>query len=198
MPGGKTKQKMKNLKLLVVVAGLLVAGSVSAQMKVGYINLDQVVSLMPETKKIIDTLLPKFQADSLNPQLSYYVSEFQRKDSLLTKGDTTKLTMAVKNTMRAEMEEIANIVQNWQGYAQQVMEAKRDQMLGPVYQRVYDAVKTVAKEKGYTHVLTKEAFLIAPDTDDMLLVVAQKLKLKLPPMAQPGASTPGGAKPAGN
>ena len=188
---------MKKLKVLIVVAGLLVAGSVSAQMKIGYINLDQVVGLMPETKKIIDTLLPKFQSDSLNPQLTYYVTEFQRKDSLLrADSGVNKLPKTVKDQMRAEMEDYANIVQNWQAYVQQVLEAKRDQMLGPIYQKVYEAVKTVAKEKGYSHVLTKEAFLIAPDTDDMLLVVAQKLKLKLPPTAQTGGAP--GAKPAGN
>ena len=189
---------MKKLKLLIVVVGLLVAGSVSAQMKIGYINLDNVVALMPETKKIIDTLLPKFQADSLNPQLNFYVSEYQRKDSMLNKGDTSRLPSSVKNQLRADMDEYANIVQNWQGYAQQVLEAKRDQLLGPVYQKVYEAVKTVAKEKGYTHVLTKEAFLVAPDSDDLLIVVAQKLKLKLPPQLQGGAANTPANKPAGN
>lgn len=190
---------MKKLKLFIVVAGLLVAGSSSAQMKIGYINLDNVVALMPETKKIIDTLLPKFQSDSLNPQLSYYVSEWQRKDSILIADSLAgkKLPKSVRDQMRAEMGEYENIVQNWQAYAQQVMEAKRDQMLGPVYQKVYEAVKTVSKEKGYTHVLTKEAFLVAPDTDDLLIVVAQKLKIKLPPQLQPGA-TPAGNRPAGN
>lgn len=187
---------MKKLKVLIVVAGLLIAGSASSQaVKIGYINLDNVVALMPETKKVIDTLLPKFQADSLNPQLTYYVSEFQRKDSLMrADSGINKLPKQVKDQMQQEMEEYASIVQNWQQYVQQVMEGKRDQMLAPVYQKVYEAVKTVAKEKAYTHVLTKDAFLVAPDTDDMLFAVATKLKLKLPPAAQPGA----GAKPAGN
>jgi outer membrane protein len=187
---------MKKLKVLIVVAGLLIAGSASSQaVKIGYINLDNVVALMPETKKVIDTLLPKFQADSLNPQLTYYVGEYQRKDSLLKADETAKkLPKQVTDQMKAEMEEYANIVQNWQQYVQQVMEAKRDQMLAPVYQQVYEAVKTVAKEKAYTHVLTKDAFLVAPDSDDLLTSVATKLKLKLPPAAQPGT----GAKPAGN
>lgn len=190
---------MKKLKVLVVVAGLLYAGSASAQMKIGYINLDNMVALMPQTKKVIDTLLPKFQADSLNPQLSYYVSEYNRKDSMVNTADSVKYPAQVRNQMRAEMEEYANIVQNWQSYTQQVLEAKRDQLLAPVYQQVYEAVKTVAKEKGYTHVLTKEAFLVAPDADDMLIAVAQKLKVTLPPQLQPGgAKPPAGNKPAGN
>ena len=186
---------MKKLKVLIVVAGLLIAGSASSQVKIGYINLDNVVALMPETKKVIDTLLPRFQVDSLNPQLTYYVSEYQRKDSLLRDDSVKKkLPQQVKDEMMKDMEEYAGIVQNWQQYAQQVMEGKRDQMLAPVYQKVYEAVKTVAKEKAYTHVLTKDAFLVAPDTDDLLASVATKLKLKLPPAAQPGAGT----KPAGN
>jgi len=33
--------------------------------------------------------------------------------------------------------------------------------LAPIYSEVYAAIKVVAKEKGYTHVLNKEAFLVA-------------------------------------
>ena len=44
-------------------------------------------------------------------------------------------------------------------------------------------VKDIRIGLGYTHVLSKEAFLVAPDGDDMLALVAAKLKLKIPPTA---------------
>ncbi len=184
---------MKKLKVLIVVAVMLMAGSASAQMKIGYINLDNMVVLMPETKKIIDTLLPKFQVDSLNPQLNYYISEYTRKDSLL-KADSglNKLPKQVKDQMANEMQEYLNVVQNWQSYVEQVLEAKRDQLLAPVYNKVYDAVKAVAKEKGYTHVLAKESLLVAPDADDLITPVAAKLKVTLPKPQTGGASPPTG------
>jgi len=41
-------------------------------------------------------------------------------------------------------------------------------------------VRTVAKEKGYAYVMSKDAFLVAPDGDDMLPAVAAKLGVKVP------------------
>ena len=55
------------------------------------------------------------------------------------------------------------------------------------------AFDNVAKTKGYTHVLSKDAFLVAPEGDDMLLAVASYLKVKLPPQLQPKPTT--GNKP---
>ena len=53
-------------------------------------------------------------------------------------------------------------------------------MLSPIYKKVYDAIKLVAKEKGYSHVFNKEAFLVAPEGDDMIMLVAAKLKINVP------------------
>ena len=73
---------MKNFFTIVVVAmGFLLSGSAGAQMKIGYIKIDNMVALMPETAKL-DSLLDRFQVDSLNPQYTYMVSEYQRKDSM--------------------------------------------------------------------------------------------------------------------
>ena len=61
---------MNKIKLLFVAAVLFIsAGSAMAQ-KTGYISVDQVVSLMPETARL-DSLLRKYQADSINPQFQY-------------------------------------------------------------------------------------------------------------------------------
>ena len=72
-------------------------------------------------------------------------------------------------------------IQNWQSISQQAVENKQGELLQPVYKKVYDAIRAVAKEKGYTHVLSKDVFLVAPEGDDMLAAVATKLKVKLPP-----------------
>jgi outer membrane protein len=39
----------------------------------------------------------------------------------------------------------------------------------------------VAKEKGYAYIFTSEALIVAPPSDDILPLVAQKLGIKLPP-----------------
>jgi outer membrane protein len=170
----------KFLTVIVVAAGLFMAGGASAQMKVGYISVDNMVGLMPETAKL-DTLLERYQADSLNPQYAYIVSEYQRKDSLYR--DSIHTPSAVRKQIAEELPNLIYQIQNWQSIVQQATENKQNELLRPIYTKVYDAVKAVAKEKGYTHVFNKEAFLVAPEGDDMLLMVAAKLNVKVPTQA---------------
>jgi outer membrane protein len=181
---------MNRLKLFFLAA-VMVAGAatVNAQ-KSGYISVEQVVYLMPEISRI-DTTLQKFQADSLNAEFGSLVQEYNYKDSILTKTDTTKIPAAVKRQHRQDMEQIAYQVQNWQQISQNVMQNKQQELMGPVYQRVMKAINDVAKENGYAFVYSQEALLVAPPGDNLLPLVAKKLNIKLPTAGnqQGGAAT---------
>jgi outer membrane protein len=158
---------------------LLAATAANAQ-KIGYIRIDDMVQLMPESAKI-DTMLQKYQVDSLNSTLNNIVQEYQYKDSMLTKVDTSKTPKQVLAQLRTDVNVLTYQIQNWQTLAGQAYQAKQEQLYGPVYQKVVAAIKTVAKEKGYTYVLSKDVFLVAPDGDDLLPPVATKLGVKVPP-----------------
>src|SRR5438093_1739708 len=152
---------MNKIRIFVVAAILfLSAGSAMAQ-KTGYISVDQIVSLMPETARL-DTLLRKFQADSLNPQFTYMVQEYQRKDSMVNTKDSIKLSAAVRKQIHQELEGYAYQIQNWQQIVQQQLQGKQQELLEPIYRKVDNAIQTVAKENGYAYVLNREALLVAP------------------------------------
>ncbi len=169
---------MKNFfTVLTLAAGLLFAESATAQSKFGYISVDNVVGLMPETGKL-DSLLERYQADSINPQYAQIVSLYQYKDSVYR--DSVKTPPAVRKQIEQELPTLIYQIQNWQQIVNQAIEAKQNELLAPIYKKVYDAIKLVAKEKGYTHVLTKESLLVAPEADDMILLVATKLKINVP------------------
>jgi outer membrane protein len=175
----KTTMKMKKiLSVVVLTATLLLAADAGAQTKIGYIRIDDVVALMPETAKI-DSVLEKYQNDSINPRYAQIVSLYQYKDSVY-RDSVKPAPPAVKKQIEEELPSLIYQIQNWQTIVNQALEAKQNEMLSPIYRKVYDAVRAVAKEKGYTHVMTKEALLVAPDADDMISAVAGKLKLKLP------------------
>lgn len=167
----------KFLSVIVLGAALMFAGNAGAQMKAGYISVDNMVGLMPETAKI-DTLLQRYQADSINPQYAQIVSLYQYKDSVYR--DSLKTPQAVRKQIEQELPTLIYQIQNWQQIVNQALEAKQNELLAPIYRKVYDAIKAVAKEKGYTHVFSKEAFLVAPDGDDMITAVAAKLKIPIP------------------
>lgn len=164
--------------LLAAFALVVVAIAAQAQGKAGYINVDNMVLLMPETAKI-DSLLMIYERDSLNPRFTYIVGEYQRKDSMYR--DTLRTPATIRKTLEPELQNLIYEIQNWDGIKQQVMQNKQNSLLEPIYRKVFDAVQTVAKEKGYTYVYSQEALLVAPPSDNILPLVAEKLKVKLPP-----------------
>ena len=187
---------MNKFKFFLLAAVLVIsAGSVNAQgQKSGYISVEQMVYLMPELGKI-DTILQKFQNDSLNTEFASLIQEYNYKDSILTKTDTTKIPASVLRQHRQDLQQIAYQVQNWQQISQNYMQGKQQELMAPVYQKVMDAVRAVAKENGYGFVYNQEALLVAPPSDNLLPMVAKKLNVKLPTQgAQPQS---GGARPAG-
>lgn len=184
---------MKKIISVVVIACMMLAATNANAQKIGYIRIDDVVGLMPEAAKI-DTALQKYQSDSLNSTLNNIVQEYQYKDSMLTKVDTSKTPKQVLQQLRTDVNVLAYQIQNWQTLAGQAYESKQQQLLAPLYNKAITAVRTVAKEKGYAYVLSKDAFLVAPDGDDMLPAVATKLGIKLPPGAAQ-RPTGAGAKP---
>jgi outer membrane protein len=185
---------MKKIFTVMMVALGLAVGTASAQTKIGYIRIDDMVALMPEVQRI-DSLLRQYQADSLNEQLTINLQEYRYKDSLINKTDTSGMPKSVLNQMKTELAQAAYFINNFQQISQQYIQAKQEELLAPVYTRVYDAIKVVAKEKGYSYVFNKDAFLVAPEGDDILVAVATKLKVKLPPQLQ-GAAKPATVKPS--
>jgi len=162
----------------VLITAILFAGATEAQVKIGYISVDNMVSLMPEAQSL-DSLLGHYQSDTLNPKYAELVTLYKYKDSI-SRDTVHRAPETVRKQINAELPALIYQIQNWDQIAQRATQNKQNALLAPAYRKVYDAIKAVAKEKGYTHVANREAFLVAPDGDDMTLAVAAKLKVKVP------------------
>lgn len=173
---------MKKITAIIVLAVGLFTGSVQAQNKTGYIRVDDMVYLMPEIKKI-DTLLTIFQNDSLPRTYSYLLSQYQRNDSIA--NDSIGQPMVVRQSASKQRADFLEDLQNWQSTAQQMFEAKQNSLLQPIYAKVMAAINEVAKEKGYSYIYSREALIVAPPGDDIIALVAAKLKVTLPTPAAP-------------
>ena len=168
---------MKKIIAIFVLAAGLVSGTLQAQSKFGFIRVDEMVSLMPELKKI-DTLLLSYQNDSLPRTYNYLLSQYQRYDSIV--GDSVRNPLVVRQEAAKQRAGYLDELQNWQSSAQSLIEAKQNALLQPVYDKVLKAIDEVAKEKGYTYVFNREALLVGPPADNLLPMVAEKLKVKVP------------------
>jgi outer membrane protein len=181
---------------LFFLAAIMILGASSMKVqgqKSGYISIEQMISLMPEVGKI-DTLLQKYQTDSINTEFASIIQDYNYKDSLLTKTDTTKIPAATRRQYRRDLEAITYQVQNWQQISQQAMQNKQQELLAPVYQKVYGALNQVAKENNYAFVYREEALLVAPPGDNLIPLVAKKLNIKLPAGNGPQNAAPTGAQ----
>lgn len=168
----------KVLSLVALVVVLAVAGSDASaqQLKLAHVEIEHVVSIMPDIKKA-DTILQAFKRDSIDNALPFYINEYKRKDSIAKLESTPA---AIKQTAQQEAAQYLQYIQNWDQIAQNEMQRKQSEVLNPYFTRAFELINTVAKENGYTWVLKQDALLVAPPSDDLLPLVAKKLGVKLP------------------
>ncbi|SDP61584.1 periplasmic chaperone for outer membrane proteins Skp [Mucilaginibacter sp. OK268] len=170
---------MKKLfKVALVAVGMLFAGNfANAQTKIGHINFNQLIDMMPETKTVT-TQMQAYQKTFID-QLTSMNNEYTTKGQEFQKNQAT-MTDAVRTVKGNELQDLQKRMQDYQNNAQQQVDAKRQELGKPLIDKATAAVNTVAKEKGYAYVLdsSQVSLLVSPDADDLMAAVKLKLGLK--------------------
>ena len=168
----------------LIVAGVMALGffTASAQNKIGYINTDELIGVMPEAEKA-DADLKEYQA-SLAQQGQDMMKELNEKDSLFVK-DSVKLSASMKEIKRNELITLYQRVQNWNQQAQDMYQQEAQKKIAPLRTKALEAIRTVAKESGYTYILDINSVIVGPPGDDVLGLVKKKLGIKDTPGAAP-------------
>jgi len=189
---------MKNLLFFAIAFVLVQAGaSAQAQLKVGYTNVDYVLSQLPDSKQIESEL--KTYRTQLESQLQIKYKEFQAKaDDYKTKGpDMSEL---IKQDKEKELQNMQTSIQEFEKNAEASMQKKQQTLLAPVLEKIQKTIKDVAKENGYTYVFNTDAgyqttpiILSAPDEDNISNLVLKKLGVTPAPA---NANTTSTATPA--
>jgi outer membrane protein len=164
---------MKKVILFSVIACIVVCNAGYAQ-KTGYINTNELLGAMPETKKAQEKL-QKMQ-DSLNNSYAELIREYREKDSVI-RMDSAKWTAAKRDIKFKEFQELGEMLQNYSNAAQQYLQQKEQEMFEPVQKIAREAIQTVAKANGYSYVFNGEALLVSPPSDDILPLVKKHLKI---------------------
>ena len=173
-------------KLFTVLAiGVSVFGfsnTSSAQTKIGYISIEELISSMPEARSA-DSAMQDYQA-SLQIQGNEYIQELNEKDSAFVK-DSAKLSAATKELKRNDLLALYQKVQNWNQTMQQMISEKQQAIGAPIQKKAIENIKAVAKENGYAYVLDANTLIVTPPADDLLPLVRKKLGIKEVPAAKP-------------
>jgi outer membrane protein len=175
---------MKKFTTLVmaVMALVVFSSNVKAQNKIGYVSVDEVLSVMPEIKKVQNELASYDSSIQIN--YSETLKEYLAKDSSF-KADSAKLSPAVRKAKEADLEKLATEINSFQQNYQNMVTERRNQLMQPIVEKAVNTIKEVAKASGYTYVFAKDALLVQPEGDDLLPLVKKKLGIADAPAAKP-------------
>ena len=163
-------------KILLLSLTLLISISSFSQNKFGYINSDELIQLMPETKTV-DEELQTF-TKSLQSQLQAMDAELQKtfqeyQNNLASYDDL------VKKDKESEIQSLQRRMQEFEQNAQQALQTKQQELLDPILQKARQAIKDVANEGDYTYIFDKSlgGILYAKESENILEKVKKKLNL---------------------
>lgn len=188
---------MNKIKTLVV-AFLLISFASFAQssdqpLKIGYTNVEYILLQLPESKQIESEL--KTHSTQLENQLKGKYNEYEAKLQAYEKGAAT-MDKTIREDKEKELMNLNNSIQEFQRSAQMSLQQKEKSLVDPVIAKIDKAIKDVAKENGYTYVISNQALLAGPEDGDISPLVLKKLGVD-PAKAQQ-TPEPAAAKPATN
>ncbi|MBX9696827.1 MAG: OmpH family outer membrane protein [Alphaproteobacteria bacterium] len=197
-----TSRYFKKVSLLFFMM-LLASASAFAQQapKIGYTNLDYLLSLMPEVKQIESEL--QAYEKQLSTQLESKYQEYQKKMEEYQKGVSSGLMSdLVKQDKEKELVGLQTSIKEFEEKAQQDLQKKQVSLLEPVYDKIQKSIDKVAEANGYTYVLNTHAdmggsaiILYARHKDeDISSLVLKDLGVAVPTTAAPATITPANKK----
>lgn len=178
MPSIKKNTMKNSLKTLLLILILSLSGfGINAQnKKMGHINSNDLLLLMPERKEA-ETKIQE-EAKKLEQQLSTMTAEYQTK---VTDYQTNSATMTdlIKQTKAKEIQDLEQRIQDFQQNAQESLQKKEQELLKPIIEKAKKAIEDVAKEGGYGYVFDTSAgvILYSPEGDNVMSLVKKKLGL---------------------
>ena len=140
----------KFLKLTLAIALMVSATAVNAQ-KFGRVDLASIVTNMTEFKEA-ETNLAAYGRD-LQDQLEQIQVEFNKLYADYEKNVAT-YSDSVRQLKERELTELQQRFQDFQQIAQQDMQKKEAELMGPIYDKANEAVKKVAAAGGYVAIFS--------------------------------------------
>lgn len=188
------------LKSVLVAAGLfLTVGAVNAQQKIGHINTQEVLFLMPEYKTANETLesfvgTKRTEIQQMDAERQKKITAFYDKQKTVSEANKEEVGKELQ-ALQGDIQEMEERMQQIQQRAEQEVGQKREEVFQPVFEKAETAIQAVAKEKGYAYVfdISQPATIYFDGGEDISAEV--KTKLGIDPNAKPVAPANGGAAP---
>ena len=161
------------INLLIIATGLNAQES-----KVGTVDIDYILSLMPELTGVQEQV-KAYQtelSDGYNQRFASYeksVQSYRESEALMT--------LMQKKNKQDSLLILENELNQYQQNGNQLLALRQEEFMQPLYKKVGQALERVAEAGGYTQVLLRDNTVVYIDNRfDLTLDVLNDLKIELP------------------
>ncbi|HOJ65690.1 MAG TPA: OmpH family outer membrane protein [Paludibacteraceae bacterium] len=148
------------------------------EVKLGHINSQEILSLMPERteiEKTLNDLQTQWENELLKMREEYYakIKEFQDKQATMPES--------IKQARQSEIVEIEQRINTFNQTASSDLQKKQQELFAPVIDKVKKAINEVGTENNYTYIFdlsTQSIVYQSPKSNDVTALVKKKLGLK--------------------
>jgi Outer membrane protein (OmpH-like). len=166
-------------KLLIFFIALAPLAAVAQDVKLAYLNAQEIFAAMPELPGIETQLTTKQEEITKNGQA--LIDEFNKKSEEFDK--VTSASEAVRQDQQRQLTQIQERYQIYLQNSQQEMNQLQQKLLEPVNKKIADAIKAVGDENKYTFVFdvsTMQSPIVYVNPTAVNVTPQVKTKLGLP------------------
>lgn len=165
---------MKLLKIAIFFIGI----SSLAQSKVGAVDIDYILSQMPEMTTVQQQM--ELYGTQLDVDLNKKVEEYKKLVEAYQTGEA-KFSEAQKKEKQTELIELEQDIQKFQQNGVKLMDIKQEEYLKPLYQKIGNALEKIAKAQEYTQVMQTTVDVVYLDPDfDLTVPILNELGIFVP------------------
>lgn len=165
-------------KITVLIALALVSFTSQAQSKIGTINVDYILTLMPEIEGVQKGLeaynaeLEK-DRDSTITKYNAAIKEYQEKGEGMTEEERKVQENAIIS--------LENDLQSFRQKASVMLQMKQSELTKPLYEKIDAALQKVVTTEGFTQIFTlsSNALAYSREEDDVTLKVLAELGIEV-------------------
>lgn len=174
-----------NVKTILLIALLAFGCGFTLQaQKIAHANIDLILSLMPETKSMSQSL-QTYQnqlAKKLEVKRNYGNSKLQEAEA----AAQNNATEAELDVFREELQKLQLEIEKEAAEADQKMESKRMTLMDPITLKLEKAIREVATDSGYDYIINSvdgsgvSIVLYGPEDRDLTKTLMTKLGITIP------------------
>ncbi|OEK01209.1 hypothetical protein BFP97_06650 [Roseivirga sp. 4D4] len=168
------------IRLFIVVSCLITLSLITQaqNLKIGYVHVEKIFAQWPETKSAQKELAE--YEDRLASRLQAKVKDFQTKLANY-QNNGPSMDALTKRDAETELQNLQTQIQQFEANSEQSIAERNVSLLNPLQNKLKETIDQVAKENGYTHILSYGSSLLftSDKSGDISYKVAQKLGFTL-------------------